>query len=161
MAKDDWYFAISTVLAILALLGMDWKMVKGRFPVPQLSRHNVFFATLIILSLLMSGLGWYYSRTQFEFSSDDRAFIEIRHHNFVNEVVLLDKHRYIDCTFTNVTFQYNGTSMAEMEHVTLMGTAQIKTNNNTVFATTALLKAMGLLSPNFPLMVGPNRIPLR
>jgi hypothetical protein len=29
MAKDDWYFVCSTILAILALLGTDWKVVMG------------------------------------------------------------------------------------------------------------------------------------
>ncbi len=55
--KNDWYFAISSVLAILALLGLDWKLVKGRLPMPQLGWHNSLFVFLIVASLAVSAIG--------------------------------------------------------------------------------------------------------
>jgi hypothetical protein len=61
MAKDDWYFFVSTVLGLVALLGVDWELVKGRIPMPHLNRKSVIFLILILGSLGLSAVGWHKS----------------------------------------------------------------------------------------------------
>jgi len=58
MDKNDWYFVISFVLAVIALLGMDWKLVLGRVSVPSQTREIVLLLA-VVGSLVMSGIGWY------------------------------------------------------------------------------------------------------
>jgi hypothetical protein len=64
MGKDDLYFIVSTILALLALVGMDWKLVKGRLTLPQLNRRSVLFLCLILASIGLSTFGWYKSHHQ-------------------------------------------------------------------------------------------------
>jgi hypothetical protein len=66
MDKNDWYFAIATALTLLSLLGLDWNVVKGRIPVPNLTRRNVIFLSLILGSLVLCGVGWHRSLHQDE-----------------------------------------------------------------------------------------------
>ncbi len=58
MGKDDWYFIVSTVLGLIALLGMDWKLVLGRVSVNSQPRE-ILVLVAIVGSLVMSGIGWY------------------------------------------------------------------------------------------------------
>ena len=60
MGKDDIYFAIGTLLAVLALFGMDWKLVRGRLSVSgKPKRRERFLLVAVIGSLAISSIGWY------------------------------------------------------------------------------------------------------
>jgi hypothetical protein len=61
MDKDDLYFFVSTALGLVACLGMDWKLVKGRLSMPSLNRRNLLFVSLILGSLGLSAFGWHKS----------------------------------------------------------------------------------------------------
>lgn len=163
MDKNDWYFIVSTVLAVVALFGLDWRLVRGRIPVPQLTGHNILFFLLIIGSLLMSGIGWYRSshRENYPFTYlSSESLDEIRGRKFVNEPVSLDGHRYTFCTFENVRFDYNGTGSFGFDNNTIIGTVTFGTKNPAIAETAGLFKGFGLLKSDIPITAGPDYAPI-
>lgn len=64
--------------------------------------------------------------------------------HFKNEVVPVDGYWFINCTFENVTFEYNGGS-AKMDNPNPKGTFALKTTNGTVNGSVCLLKMLGQL----------------
>src|SRR5262249_3070093 len=73
--------------------------------------------------------------------ADSRNFIEVRSRTFVNEHVLLDGYRYINCNFINVTFVYNGTAPFALKDNTIGGLPKIKTENEVITGAWAISKA--------------------
>jgi hypothetical protein len=61
MGKDDIYFIVGTVLAILALFGTDWNIVRGRLAVSMKPNRwrEILVLLAVIGSLVFSGIGWY------------------------------------------------------------------------------------------------------
>src|SRR5438132_11878697 len=62
-----------------------------------------------------------------QFNTDLSKFVVVSHRKFVNEVVQLDNHRYEDCTFENVTFEYDGTGFVQMNDIHISGFKQFTT----------------------------------
>jgi hypothetical protein len=71
---------------------------------------------------------------------------------FANEVVVLDGHDFVNCTFTNVTFVYDGKTPVKFTHNTVVGGFRFKTNNEVVDRTAVLMRGLGLTRPEIPLM---------
>lgn len=67
--------------------------------------------------------------------------------NFRNEVVPLDGYDYVDCTFQNVTFLYDGITPVKLTHST-WSNISVKSNNNAANGTAALLYGLGLIKTN-------------
>lgn len=65
--------------------------------------------------------------------------------------MVLDGHHYEGCTFTNVTFVYNGKSGFGFTHNKLKGTFTVDTDNPSINGTFALFKGLGLMRPDVPL----------
>lgn len=65
---------------------------------------------------------------------------------FTNEKVPLDGHRYVKCTFTNVTFEYNGTTAIQFEHNTIHGPPRFSTSAESIATTLVWFYMLGLLS---------------
>src|SRR5438105_250835 len=106
MGKDDWYFAVSTLLAILALLGTDWNILQQRIAMSDKVRHRLALG-LILSSLALSSLGWYRLRElQAKIPSSDGEITIYRENalyktvqgkKFINETVPIDDFRYVNC----------------------------------------------------------------
>lgn len=55
--------------------------------------------------------------------SDHAPTQQITDCNLANQKVMLDDHEYFNCTFTNVTFVYDGTAPFHLSHSTMSGYA--------------------------------------
>jgi hypothetical protein len=95
---------------------------------------------------------------KFEYNKDAKLAV-VDGRSFVNETVPIDGYKYINCTFTNVTFRYNGTTPPEFMNDRFVGSVWISTGNDAVAATMAVLKGLGL-SSNIPLLHGEQRTPM-
>ena len=155
MAKDDWYFLIGTiigVISLLGLLGMDWKLVGSRVSLSSQTRQMILLS-LVAGSLFMCALGWYRLSTRSStYSSDMSKLKSVRGRVYINEEVPLDGFDYRNCTFTNVTFVYQGTGVFNVSSNTISGTRLIKSGSAAVMSTVALLKGLGILRADFPVM---------
>jgi hypothetical protein len=65
MTKDDWYFVITLVVGIVALFGMDWKLVAGRVSISNQKRQIVLLI-LVCICLVSSATSWYRLRQIYE-----------------------------------------------------------------------------------------------
>lgn len=163
MQKEDWYFVIGAILAVLAFFGVDSKFVKAKWPaLSGWMRPNIAMA-LIVLSLGLSAYGLYIRREAEPYrfrwtNSKDFVMKKIEYKKFVNEVVPLDGISYRYCTFQNVTFLYNAVSPLTMEYNQILGQSQFRTENPSVLATWAFVVGVGM--PNNTQLIGPDGVPL-
>jgi hypothetical protein len=135
--KDDIYFIISSILAILGLLGLDWKLVTGRVAMRQQSpsRKRQWFLLLAILgSIAMSGIGLY----QVHSKKPDSLLLNISAYDpphagpmnvisdqkFEDQDIPLDGFVYKNCSFKNVCFEYDGTSYI-LQNSTVQGSWKV------------------------------------
>jgi hypothetical protein len=146
MAKEDWYFVIGTVLALVALvlaaLSTDWKLVWGRLPVPTDYRHWCVFA-LILGSLAFSTIGWRYKilaqRPPIQFVAATQETIYGR--NYLNEIVEIDNKIFDHCTFTDVRLFYRGVGPWSFKEVKFNGNIMIQTDSMPLKSYNELLNA--------------------
>ena len=68
--------------------------------------------------------------------------------NFVNQVVPLDNMDFHNCSFTNVTFQFDGGNFY-FEQSRFIGRENIKLNDPKIINSIFLLKIIGALTPQF------------
>lgn len=110
MGKDDVYFVIGTLLGILALLGMDWKLVWGRLSkqVRRSRKREVLLLTAVIGSLALSSIGWYRAEHPkvdvWKFPTQETIYAK----SYINETVELDGKVFDHCHFENVKLLYHG-----------------------------------------------------
>jgi hypothetical protein len=110
MDKDDVYFAIGTAIALLALLGMDWKLVWGRIAMPTKPTRwrEIFLLAAVIGSLAMSATGWYQAEhpkvDAWKFPQTQTIYAK----SYINETVELDGKVFDHCHFENVKLLYHG-----------------------------------------------------
>lgn len=171
MGKDDLYFAIGTVLAAAGLLGSDLKLIWARCsklwsksPNTQPSSgwgREVMVLLALIGSLAMSSYGWYKTSHlspiivektvtdtyKFRYSGDSPPSKRFQGQSFENQEVLLDDSSYIDCTFRNVTFIYNGTSTFVFEHNVISGYV-FQSDNPSINNTMRVLYGLGQIKEN-------------
>jgi hypothetical protein len=87
----------------------------------------------------------------------DAATTPILNRMFTNEDVQLDGYEYVNCTFENVTFYYNGTAASRMTNITFSpnSTIRLMTKNpiiqQTMIIMDTLQKATGTGGPRFEL----------
>ena len=150
MDKDTVYFAIGTILAVLGLLGMDWKLVWGRLTMP--ARHSrireISLLVAVIGSLGLSITGWY----QAEHPSVDAWNLPhqetVYSKSYINETVQLDGKVFDHCNFENVKLLYHGLGPVSFIQATMKGQIWIGSDNIAIqnFAIAdAELKKMGAL----------------
>jgi len=110
MGKDDVYFLIGTVLGLLALLGMDWKLVRGRLskPVRRSRGREVLLLLAVIGSLVLSGIGWYRAEHPkvdvWKLPTPQTVYAK----SYINETVEMDGKVFDHCHFENVKLLYHG-----------------------------------------------------
>lgn len=152
MAKDDWYFVISTVLGGLGLLGMDWKLVAGKVSMPASRRREILMLIAVLGSLAMSAAGWYQLNHLDVWHPTDVDKLEvIDGKHFVNEKVELDGKKYQNCTFTNVTLVLHGTTSYGLFHNTFSGGLTVQLDSGAAAGAIKLAKAIGWMRPDVPM----------
>ncbi len=138
MGKDDLYFIVGTALSLLALLGVDWKLVWGNIETVKRGRGRAAFLLIAVIgSLAMSSLGWYESHHK-----PDKLVVTlsayqpvypspmqvVKDQTFQDQDVPLDGFDYDHVTFKNVCFNYLGGSY-ELQSVTLLDNWKICTSD--------------------------------
>jgi len=132
--------------------------------VPRTDRtYNISVNILLLVALGLSS--WsvylYYNKS----NNAVRTFtkpptIEVRGRDFSNELVVLDDHLYSHCSFTNVTFKYNGTGPSQMVNNTINGHVKVDSDDGAVIAAWMLARFVGGLTPNIPFTYGPDNLPM-
>jgi hypothetical protein len=59
MDKDDFYFLIGTVLALLTFFGIDWKLIRGQVCMEPKRWKEFVLLGVILGSLCFSWIGWF------------------------------------------------------------------------------------------------------
>jgi hypothetical protein len=131
----------------------------GKVSMDNSQGRQILLLVLIFSSLAMSGIGWYRISRLPRFSDDMSNFKVVTHQKFKNETVPLDGIEYIDCDFENVTFVFQGTTPVYLKNNRLTGSIWVQSGNGSVTSTAALLKGLGWLKPDVPL-VGPEKNPI-
>jgi len=157
MAKDDWYFAISVLLALLGLLGANWKLIFGRIRMlNQTPRRARLVFLVILLSLGFSSYGWYDAHYTLKFPIADTPsgqrwaytpLTTVYRKTFHDEQVVLDGNEFVDCTFgNNVILKYTGFAPFKMTQ-SHAESAQVKfrTDNLVLGNTLQNLDVMGVI----------------
>src|SRR5271154_4485970 len=127
MDKADWYFLASTAFDVFAFLGVEWKTVRDRAVVPNMSRQRLVLG-LIAVAFVANVIGWYESSKKTTVFTTEEWLERAKHLELVvnkeisNQEVILDGKSFQDCTFNNVTFIYKGTAPFLLTHNHLNGT---------------------------------------
>jgi hypothetical protein len=138
MKKEDWYFVISTVLGLLALVTTDWKGVLGKVAMPTSQLRQIVILALICGSLLMSGMGWYRLNrlnhmnrtTEISIHFNDQSQEVIYGHTYFNESVELDHKLFDHCVFENAKLVYHGLGPWGFKEATFKGTTIFASDND-------------------------------
>jgi hypothetical protein len=155
MTKDDWYFAASTIIGLVALLGIDWKLVRGRVSVGN-QKRQVLLLVLVAGSLVSNAIGWYRSEHKpTELSVTISAYVPaypspmrvVKDQAFENTDVPLDGYDYDHVTFTNVCFLYDGGAY-ELQNVTLKDNWRVCTKDERLKNYNALMDAFKMFGRN-------------
>jgi hypothetical protein len=135
-------------------VGIDEDNFSNARP-PRVVKDNVVPALVMLGAFVLLGAGLSYTfkfdqKEALETNSRDNM-VEVYDEYFYNEKVVLDWHSYIDCTFENVTFVYNG-GPVNFRHNTVRGDRNFASGNPDVNEVIALLKGFHLLSPRLKLV---------
>jgi hypothetical protein len=135
------------------------------------TRINWSYVPLLLILLstgifLSQELGWVGSTTKVENQTkyikwpDPYNPVPVINKTFTNEQVILDGHSYQHCTFTNVTFVYNGTTPFQFSNNNIYGLVNMKSDNPSVTATFELMDAFlgEYLPSSYKLILPPGAI---
>lgn len=131
MDKNDVYFAIGTLLAVLALLGVDWKLVWGRLSMSAKPsrRREVFLLVAVMGSLALLLTGWYQAEhprvDTWKFPQQQTVYAK----SYINETVELDGKVFDRCNFENVKLIYHGLGPASFIHANFKGQVWLGSDN--------------------------------
>jgi hypothetical protein len=90
--------------------------------------------------------------------SGSKGYTEIANQEFLNQDVLLDRHLYLACKFTNVTFVYNGGDCGGFNgHCLFGGSMGFKTDDPKMGKMLGFLKEIRMLRPDAFAMYTPKR----
>ncbi|HWF59402.1 MAG TPA: hypothetical protein VN666_03730 [Nitrospira sp.] len=122
MSKEIWLFIFSAIgataggIQILQAFGIKMPtLLTTETTYPKGLRIGLFF---VVFSLILNAVGFYFlwhPRDPFAHWKD-YVKEQINSKTFRNEVVILDGKSYRDCTFIDVTFQYDGNAPFEFTH---------------------------------------------
>ena len=151
MHKEDWYFFASMALAILAILGMDWRLVWGR--VVRRPSKAKYFAVLVALiaSFITSMLGLRQVYALEVFRPVDKTNLKLVYgKEFQNERIELDGRYFEHCKFNHVTLILRGRSNFVLRDNVFSGDLWIDAANGPASQIIVLMKAMDLINKNIP-----------
>jgi hypothetical protein len=129
------------------LQGTGVKPKMTNLPVLTISKTRAYWiAASLFVTLLVAGVSLFYPRYPFIFNKNAKLEL-VENKTFSSEVVKLDGKEFRDCTFSFVTFQYDGTTPIKMEHNTFSGGYfKMATNNPSVLAAWLVAKGFGVPS---------------
>jgi hypothetical protein len=114
----------------------------------------ILIATVILVAVEFKWIGAASRSNIFTFVNEPPRNV-VAGKNFINERVLLDGTAYRDCTFTNVTFVYNGTGPVEISGAHFKGVF-ISTDNPAVHGTIAALLGIGFIDKRIQINAPPG-----
>jgi hypothetical protein len=88
---------------------------------------------------------------------DHYALNQVWSKTFANQIVLLDGHEYINCTFNNVTLEYDGTAPARLttSHFVKGSNVGLGSKNAVVNQTMLIMDGLSKLGVQSPIQCGP------
>jgi len=155
---------LQALVAVLLFMGWDRKFIGDHFS--QKLKGSLTRGSLIVIlafgGLLFSGLGFYRAFTVLpcvEEANSALPLTVITGRNFLNERVPLDGMEYQYCTFSHVTFVYNG-GIVDFHDNTINGPIRLVTGRSTLYRTFMLLRGLDAIKADFSVL-GPNLTPLQ
>ena len=137
-------------LTVLKFFGLDKKANTAGTQHPP-GRRDWWIGFLIVGGICVCLYADHkFRRSEFIYN-EDAKMPTIRGKSFRNEVVPLDGREYVDCTFTNVTLQYNGTTPIRLVTNRFQGTLGVRTSNRSIANAGVLFKATGIFKSEVPI----------
>jgi len=137
----QWVVKIGGCVTILALAAGLFEPLSGLLAktLPgQMTRSDTL--ALILLAFATGvAITWWSISPRGVIYNNDTKLKRVAHRVFKNEVVPLDGMEYIDCTFENITFYYNGTTRISLVSPNITGGPRFRTDNKSIVATLAFL----------------------
>jgi hypothetical protein len=164
---------IQDALWASALAIWIWRKVQAKKPgVPAMSSASKLVGIALIAGLIVSSVSLYFNfqprvteKTvtvtepyKYKWLGDTPPSSLVSDRFFDDEEVPLDGKSYINCTFTNVTFVYDGTAPMVFSHNSVFGGFKIKSNNPSVEASLIFLYGFGVLK--IPIVKSGTHTPL-
>jgi len=136
--------------AALALIAIFWQQIRLQIP-DRTDDVFVFLATSriawFVMFVLCIGIIGTITRARNAYSpifNYDQNLKQIRNRTFRNETVEIDGREFIDCTFDNVQFRYDGKAIPRFTnvHFKLNGTYAIASQNSAIAHAMIILDAI-------------------
>jgi hypothetical protein len=157
MSRQDWLFLFAVLGAMASLtkiaesFGADLKRWKANPKGKTKPKGQWFLFCLMILTLVMSAIGWYEYRTIDRTAFENPDVTErIANKTFTNETVDFDGKRFDHCTFVNVTYLYKGTGPIQCNDCTFSGSMKVVLGSDAASGTGFFLKMLGEIKGNIP-----------
>jgi hypothetical protein len=83
----------------------------------------------------------------------------VKDKTFINEKVELDGHEFQDCTFENVSFEFDGIAPFSLEHCNFIGTWKMATSNVQFGALAVLMRELKMTNTNVPILYNNKVLP--
>lgn len=149
MHKEDWYFAASLTLGLLAILGTDWKVVFGRVTKrPSKTKYLVVLTAMVAtMAISMVNLQRVNALEVYR-TLDERKLTLVSAKEFQNEKVELDGKNFEHCKFNHVTLVLKGRSNFALRNNEFAGGVWIDAANGPASQIVSLMKAMGMTDKN-------------
>lgn len=153
---------VGIVFAVIGLIGVVYPILAHHWAdLPQMPKVPLWLG-LLIMTWVAIGYEHYRGHTaalspvaascpaptapyRFAWKGDVAPTKIVRGKFFANEKVPVDDTTFYDCTFTNVTFVYDGTAPFQMNDSSIVGTYAFESNNPSIQATGLLLSGIGML----------------
>ena len=153
MEKDDWYFAVGTLLGVLALFGVPWKEVFGKAQAAMRNpRRDIFMVLALLGSLGMSCVGWYQSSHRdllhWRMTQGEEELVYGR--TYRSESVVIDGKKFDHCTFDNATLIFHGLAPTDFEESTWKGNIYVRTDNDAAKGFARISDQLGKVLSNRP-----------
>lgn len=139
-------FAFPTVVATAVMWAASYRdWIWNDYGVFGIAVLGVAVALAVSIAMVLSGLGvraWRRSASGLRQSTAewDEPLEKRFRVNFQNETVLIDGYEFIECTFENVTFQYQGTKPFRFTGKTSGNSRKLTTDNVVVGQTLTLIQ---------------------
>lgn len=112
----------------------------------------LMFATIVLAVRALHTPGAKTPESPFPVWPDPYVPVVVAGRRFINQEVLLDGHRYVNCTFENCTFKYNGTTPVQFQSNAIHGRMMFSSENVGINGAWMLAVGTGLISADTELV---------